>query len=147
MTTKAVSTLKDALRKKEPKDITRGEKPKPWSSSKIIGTQSFIEIANTHNYLYHRRGTSRYTNGAHSAIRGNVSEIYGDCTYLSGDVSGITGDCSTAYGDATHLFGDLEGLNKNEPPIHRLSMYGWIPSWRLVCIHTNTSVVEVEVDT
>jgi hypothetical protein len=140
MTTKAVSTLKDALSKKELKGVTRGEKIHAWSSSKITGVEIYQHPVRG-MYLYYR--CNRRLKYGNNAMEGDVSRLYGDCTYLLGDVSGLTGDCSRVHGHGTGVFGDLEGLNRNERP---RTMYRWLLPWDTTCIDTNTSIVEVDVD-
>lgn len=49
--------------------------------------------------------------GPNPAMRGNCSDLLGDCTGLSGNCSDLWGDCSGLSGDCSGLWGVCSGLS------------------------------------
>ena len=60
--------------------------------------------------LYYIENDRRF-DGMHSGLRGNCSELYGDCTELRGNCSGLSGDCTGLSGNCSGLRGDCTGLS------------------------------------
>tara|TARA_R110000851_G_scaffold6202_6_gene25324 strand:- start:4588 stop:5028 length:441 start_codon:yes stop_codon:yes gene_type:complete len=146
MTTKAASTLKDALSKIKTKGVKRGEQINPWSSSKMIGGPIIHTTHTVTRYLFYRKTnySARFAHGTHDTIHGNTSKLYGDCTYINGDVSGLYGDCTNLYGEATGIFGNCQDLIV--VPIPSAAQYGWMFPRGTIMLLSNPSIVDVDVE-
>lgn len=80
-----------------------------------------LEISEQLYHYIHDNETLIKVSGQHKDLRGNCSELVGDCTNvhglcvaaLRGDCSNLTGDCTGLYGDCSNLAGDCSGLQGN----------------------------------
>jgi hypothetical protein len=57
-------------------------------------------------YYYNKNGEC--IDGPNPRMRGDYSELWGDCTWLLGDCGGLRGHCTWLGGDCTGLTLDLD---------------------------------------